>query len=74
MFRRDDLAMSFAQIVAVGSCNHKDICARCSLLMRLNYDDTACPFCKTELSQVSSTLLLRLSCCIAATYTHSLTT
>ncbi|EIE26925.1 hypothetical protein COCSUDRAFT_46285 [Coccomyxa subellipsoidea C-169] len=39
-------------IVAVGSCNHKDICARCSLLMRLNYDDIACPFCKTELSQV----------------------
>ncbi len=40
------------QIVAVGQCNHKEICARCSLLMRLNYSDTACPFCKTELPQV----------------------
>ncbi|BDA43092.1 probable E3 ubiquitin-protein ligase ZNF598 at N-terminal half [Coccomyxa sp. Obi] len=39
-------------IVAVGTCNHKEMCARCSLLMRLNYDDTACPFCKTELPQV----------------------
>ncbi|CAL8468912.1 g8453 [Coccomyxa elongata] len=39
-------------IVAVGICNHREICARCSLLMRLNYDDVACPFCKTELPQV----------------------
>lgn len=51
-------AVLCTQIVAVGSCNHKEICARCSLLMRLYYDDTTCPFCKTELSQVSAMIAI----------------
>lgn len=40
------------QVVAVGSCNHKEVCARCALRMRLNYEDIACPLCKAELPEV----------------------
>lgn len=41
--------------MAVGCCNHKEVCARCALRMRLNYQDTACPLCKAELEEVLPT-------------------
>ncbi|KAK9811123.1 hypothetical protein WJX73_004439 [Symbiochloris irregularis] len=38
--------------VAIGKCNHKDVCARCCLRLRLCYQDIKCPMCKTELADV----------------------
>lgn len=38
--------------VAVGPCNHQQVCARCCLRLRLCYDDQKCPLCKTVLSEV----------------------
>ena len=36
------------QVVAVGPCNHKEVCARCCLRMRVNYADRTCPLCKAD--------------------------
>ncbi|KAG1677941.1 hypothetical protein FOA52_001359 [Chlamydomonas sp. UWO 241] len=38
-------------VVALGACNH-DVCARCSLRMRLCYGDTRCPLCKAVNTEV----------------------
>ena len=43
-----------ALAVAVGKCNHKQVCARCCLRMRLCYKDTTCPLCKAEQTEVRS--------------------
>lgn len=40
------------QAAAVGACNHKDICAPCSLRMRMCYGQFSCPLCKAELKEV----------------------
>lgn len=42
------------QIVAIGCCNHKAVCARCCLRMRLKYSDTNCPLCKQTQPQAGS--------------------
>jgi hypothetical protein len=49
---RNDLCLR-VQVVAVGRCNHKEVCASCSLRMRLLYEDKTCPLCKLELQQVA---------------------
>ena len=41
-----------ALAVAVGKCNHRQVCARCCLRMRLCYKDTHCPLCKLEQTEV----------------------
>ena len=43
------------QIVAVGCCNHKAVCAWCCLRMRLKYNDSSCPLCKQNQPQVGPT-------------------
>ena len=43
------------QIVAVGCCNHKAVCAWCCLRMRLKYNDNSCPLCKQNQPQVGPT-------------------
>lgn len=40
------------QIVAIGRCNHRAVCERCSLRLVMLYQDTRCPLCKAELDQV----------------------
>ncbi|KAK9815654.1 hypothetical protein WJX72_007454 [[Myrmecia] bisecta] len=40
------------KVAAVGVCNHKEVCARCSLRMRLCYGDMKCSLCKTDLPEV----------------------
>lgn len=40
------------QVVAVGKCNHKDICAECVVQMVMLYKNSQCPLCKGELDQV----------------------
>ena len=40
------------QVVAVGKCNHKEICAECILQMVMLYKNSQCPLCKGELDQV----------------------
>ncbi len=42
------------QVVAVGKCNHKEICAECILQMVMLYQNSQCPLCKGELDQVLS--------------------
>ena len=37
---------------AMGSCNHKDVCGKCVLRIRLLMDDKKCSICKTELDEV----------------------
>ena len=44
------------QAVAIGLCNHKAVCARCCLRMRLKYKDTHCPLCKQDQAQAGSLL------------------
>ena len=39
--------------VKVGPCGHRQVCAICCLRLRLCYDDTRCPLCKTEEPQAS---------------------
>ena len=39
--------------MAIGKCNHKSVCARCSLRLIMLYQDTKCPLCKADLEQVS---------------------
>ena len=41
------------QVVAIGKCNHKSVCGRCSLRLIMLYQDTKCPLCKTDLEQVN---------------------
>ena len=51
---RARLRLSFLlQVVAIGKCNHKSVCGRCSLRLIMLYQDTKCPLCKADLEQVS---------------------
>lgn len=34
--------------IAVGCCDHPQVCARCSLRLRICYKDQRCPLCKTK--------------------------
>ena len=52
---------AWLQIVAVGLCNHKAVCARCCLRMRLKYKDMNCPLCKQDQVQVGSLVLPALA-------------
>jgi hypothetical protein len=38
--------------IAVGPCDHHQLCAMCCLRLRLCYHDNRCPLCKTEAKQV----------------------
>jgi hypothetical protein len=40
------------QYYAVGECNHAEVCALCSVRMRLLYDDRDCCMCKKALDRV----------------------
>jgi hypothetical protein len=37
---------------ALGPCNHRDLCDKCSLRMRECYKDNSCPLCKNAIDQV----------------------
>ena len=37
---------------AMGSCNHKSVCSRCVLRMRLIMDDEHCSICKNEMEEI----------------------
>lgn len=37
---------------ALGPCNHRDLCDKCSLRMRECYKDNSCPLCKNAIEQV----------------------
>ena len=45
------------QDVAIGSCNHKAVCAECCLKQRECYSDKKCPLCKAEQHQVRQVTL-----------------
>ena len=51
------------QVVAVGKCSHKDICAECILHLVMLYKNSQCPLCKGELDQV-----LSISCVLVLQY------
>ena len=36
----------------IGVCNHRDLCLRCGLRLRLLLNDPKCPICKTPLPQI----------------------
>jgi hypothetical protein len=38
--------------IAVGPCDHHQLCALCCLRLRMCYKDNRCPLCKTEAKQV----------------------
>jgi E3 ubiquitin-protein ligase ZNF598 len=38
-------------LVSLGSCDHKAVCGRCCLRLRLCYGDARCPLCKAELTE-----------------------
>lgn len=38
--------------VALGACNHKEVCGQCTLRLRLCYGRNDCPLCKAELKEV----------------------
>ncbi|KAL0054967.1 hypothetical protein WJX82_005281 [Trebouxia sp. C0006] len=40
------------KVMAVGKCNHKEICAECILQMVMLYKNSQCPLCKGELDQI----------------------
>ncbi|KAK9831172.1 hypothetical protein WJX74_005907 [Apatococcus lobatus] len=40
------------EVVAVGMCNHRNICAKCTIRLRLCYNKRLCPLCKTHNAQV----------------------
>lgn len=37
---------------AMGKCNHKAVCHKCVLRIRLLMNDNKCSICKTELDQI----------------------
>ena len=53
--------LNMLQVVAIGRCNHKAICAECIVQMILLYKNSQCPLCKGELDQV---LLCRCYCSV----------
>lgn len=40
------------QYIALGSCGHTLVCAKCCLRIRLLMGDKSCPLCKQELEEV----------------------
>ena len=46
------LCFNATQYFALGSCGHKNVCAQCSLRIRLLMDDKNCTLCKQELGEV----------------------
>ena len=36
----------------MGKCNHKNVCHKCVIRIRLLMDDPKCSICKTELEQI----------------------
>ena len=44
--------MHGSQVVAVGTCDHRNICAKCTIRLRLCYNKRTCPLCKAHNSQV----------------------
>ena len=40
------------QYFAMGKCNHKNVCHKCSLRIRLIMKDKKCSICKTELLEI----------------------
>ena len=40
------------QFFALGSCGHTNVCAKCSLRIRLLMEDKNCPLCKQELEEI----------------------
>ena len=38
--------------MAVGACEHNQVCARCCLRLRICYDDNRCPLCKAPNSEI----------------------
>lgn len=54
--------------LAVGPCDHHQLCAMCCLRLRLCYHDTRCPLCKTEAKQVRppAATLMRMHACVGA--------
>jgi len=37
---------------AMGKCNHKSVCQKCVLRIRLIMDDKKCSICKTEMEEI----------------------
>jgi hypothetical protein len=56
--------------IAVGPCDHHQLCAMCCLRLRLCYKDNRCPLCKTEAKQVCACLffcfMVETASCISA--------
>jgi hypothetical protein len=40
------------RVFSVGSCNHRDVCAVCSVRLRMLYKDNSCPLCKADMPDV----------------------
>ena len=51
---KDACILCFNEInhFAMGSCGHKEVCAQCSLRIRLILDDKTCPLCKQTLDEI----------------------
>jgi len=39
-------------VFSVGACNHRDVCAGCSVRLRMLYKDSTCPLCKADVPDV----------------------
>lgn len=46
------LCWNEVQYFAMGKCNHKNVCHKCSLRIRLIMKDKKCSICKTELLEI----------------------
>lgn len=57
------MQMTALQVIAVGSCNHQSICAKCTIRLRLCYNKRACPLCKTNNAQVSALVKMSRTHC-----------
>jgi hypothetical protein len=40
------------EFFAMGSCDHKNVCHKCCLRLRLVLGETTCSICKTELDEI----------------------
>jgi len=46
------LCFNEIQFYAMGTCDHKNVCHKCSLRIRLVMNDKHCSICKTELDEI----------------------
>lgn len=46
------LCMNTIVFFALGKCNHKNVCHKCVLRVRLLMDDKSCSICKTECEEI----------------------